>query len=59
MCIPLGGQETKEIVLLFFSEKNHYTALSNQRGNNLDSTHSAQIHLLKKAWRVSIEIYIQ
>lgn len=58
MCIPLEGRETKEIVLLFF-EKNHYTPLSNQRGNDLDYAHSAQIHLLEKAWRVSIEIYIQ
>lgn len=54
MCIPLEGQ-----VLLFFSEKSHYIPLSNQTGNNLDNTHSAQIHLLKKVWRVSIEIYIQ
>lgn len=59
MCIPLEGRETKEIVPLFFSEKNHYTPLTNQRGNNLDNTHLAQIHLLKKAWRVSIEIYVQ
>lgn len=59
MCIPLEGQETKEIVRLFFSEENHYPPLSNQRGNNLDNTHLAQIQWLKKTWRVPIEIDVQ